>query len=133
MWVLGAYAGGTHTCALIRNNILLAHSTGYTCTCNYGFELYTVLPLMARYIRLQEEGRAVHKIRRQIHVTSAHASERFWNGKRSHCPVGMFWTILERQVLSFRSRMVWKGTFTLCLATITERWEWSRHCSVNGV
>ena len=97
--------------------------------------MYTVLPLMARYIRLQEEGRAVRKIRRQIRVTSAHASELFWNGKRSHCQVGPFWNVLERQVLSFRSRTVRRETvaFTLCLATVTERWERSRRCSVNGV
>ena len=31
--------------------------------------MYTVLPLIARYIRLHEEGRAVHKLRRQIRVT----------------------------------------------------------------
>ena len=66
---------------------------------------------------------------------SAHASERFWNGKRSHCPVGPFWNVLKRQVLTFRSRTVRKGTvpFTLCLATVPERWERSRRCNVNGV
>ena len=97
--------------------------------------MYTVLPLMACYIRLQEEGRDVRKICRQIRVTSAHASERFWNGKRSHCQVGPFWNVLEQQVLSFRSRTVRRETvaITLCLATVTERWERSRRCSVNGV
>ena len=65
-------------------------------------------------------------------MTSVHASERFWNGKRSHCPVGPFWNIL---VLPFHSRTVQKGTvpFTLCLVNIPERWERSRRCSVNGI
>ena len=52
-------------------------------------------------------------------MTSVHASEWFWNGKRSHCPVGPFWNVL---VLPLRSRTVLKGTvpFTLCLATVPD-------------
>ena len=40
-------------------------------------------------------------------MASAHVLEQFWNGKHSHCPVGPFWNILERQLLPFRSRTVW--------------------------
>ena len=29
-------------------------------------------------------------------MASAHVLERFWNGKRSLCPVGPFWNVLER-------------------------------------
>ena len=73
--------------------------------------------------------------RKWFQKKTTHASERFWNGKRSHCPVGPFWNVLERQVLPFRSRTVRKGMvpFTLCLATVPEQWERSRCCSVNGV
>ena len=39
-------------------------------------------------------------------MASAHALERFWNGKRSHCTVGPFWNILERQLWPFHSRKV---------------------------
>ena len=30
-------------------------------------------------------------------MASVHASEQFWNGKCSHCPVGPFWNILKWQ------------------------------------
>ena len=64
---------GMRTCALIRNNFYSAHSAN-TCVCismalnRTSSAIYAVLPLMARYIRLLEEGRAVHKMRRQVHV-----------------------------------------------------------------
>ena len=66
-------------------------------------------------------------------MASAHALERFWNGKRSHCTVGPFWngnfcsSVVERFGKE-RSRR-----FTLRLASVPEWWERSRCCNVNGV
>ena len=64
---------GTRTCALIRNNFNSARSADTRVRVSMALNgtssaIYAVLPLMARHIQPLEEGRAVRKMRRHIHV-----------------------------------------------------------------
>ena len=96
--------------------------------CNYGFDqnIFSYVHGTTSDGTLHTTARGGQSCSQNVQANSCdysvHVSERFWNGKRSHCPVGPFWNGSEGN-----------GPVHTVLSNRSERWERSRRCSVNGV